>query len=223
MNKLHCIKNRNPVIPKQLYLLTVLLCASLVGCSNRLALEPAKQDLLLDANKRPMVLAAAKEMKNGSIVTDADVYVVEESPVMDKIDRKRTILRSKLEAVGKIVKKGLPAGDFVYADQLSFVDRPQKEDQWLFSFPNNILEKNVGKKITLKGELFQGSDKSFRLLSYDSTGRILIVGKLAEGSAQPNKCVFATGVLRRVPPVKNAPLLLYGFDAETTSITPSNW
>ena len=196
-------------------------CISLVGCSTT---ETAKKNLILDADKIPMVMVSSKEIAAGAIVTAADVHEVKESPaVIARIDQRRTVLRSKLETVGRIAKDVLPAGELVYAEQLSFPTRSQKVDNWLFSFQNDVLEKNVGKKITLKGELFQGEDKSFRILSYDSTGRILIVGELANGIELNNKCVLATGVLRRVPAVKKAPLLLYGFDAEKTKLTPSKW
>lgn len=201
----------------------VFLGMFLNSCSNKSVREGLKQEIE-SAVHRPTVLFSGKGVPDGSIIIDGDVYEVEESPAwIDKIDKNRKLLRSKKEAIGRIARSGLTTGDFVYADQLSLPTKPKKGEKWLFSYPNSVLKKYVGKKITLKGELFPGVDRSFRILSYDSTGRVIVLGEIPKELAFQAQCVLASGELKRVPAVKNAPFLLYGFDAKKLTISPAKW
>lgn len=207
----------------QRVMFAVFLSIFLSSCNHKSVIESSKQEIEKAVN-RPTCLFSAKGVPDGSIIMNGDVYEVEESPAwVDKIDTSRKLLRTTKDAIGKIARNGLSTGDFVYADQLSLPIRPKKGEQWLFSFPNTELKKHVGKKITLKGELFPGDDGSFRILSYDSTGRVIILGEIPKELAFQAQCVLATGVLQRVPTVKNAPFLLYGFDAKTVTLSPSKW
>ncbi|MBC7997008.1 MAG: hypothetical protein IAF58_03645 [Leptolyngbya sp.] len=173
---------------------------------------------------KEVLTSSVKGVPDGSIITDGDVYLIKESAGwVDRIDKNRTILRSKSEAIGKIARSGLQCGEFIYAEQLSLPIMPQKGERWHFHFPNDVLKKHVGERITLKGEMFKGDDGTFRILSYDSTGRIALLGKFGKNEPDSNRCVLATGVLRRIPKVKNAPLLLYGFDADAVTISPATW
>jgi len=199
------------------HLLLLAVCCFSFGCSQ------SGQNTAKHEATTTVVFASAKGVPAGGIVAEPDVYEADVTlEKLSKADQYRPVLKSRFDAIGKVAKKGLVGGDFVYDDLLTLPSGPLKGEQWLFSYPNNILEKYVGKKVTLKGELFQANDKSFRVLSYDSAGRVKIIGNRSD-QISANHCVLASGVLQRITAEKNAPLLKYGLDAKTVVLEPSEW